>query len=256
MPSIFCLLVLSVVQGLTEFLPVSSKTHLLFTQHFMGREPSLWLTIVLHAGSLLAILVYYWRGWLDLFRARRRELGLLVLATLPAVAAGLLFKEKLEALYAGNFFLASALLVVNGGFLFAADRLGRERHGLDEAPWWKILAIGLAQAAALLPGISRSGSTIGAGYLAGLKRQDAVRFSFFLGAVAVAGALVLAAKDPPAGQEAPSAMPILIGIAVTFAVSLAAIRVVELLSLKGRFSAFALYSVAAGVAGMVYFARG
>lgn len=246
------ILVLAVVQGLTEFLPVSSKTHLLFASILLGRKPDLTLIIVMHAGSLLAILCYYWRSWLDLLKGRRRELLLLVVATLPAVVAALLFKDRLETLYESPR-LGSALLLVTAAWLVASDRLSREKHALLETPLGKILGIGVAQACALLPGISRSGSTIGAGYLAGLKREDAVRFSFFMGGVAIAGALALKAKDVVRAKVPVEPLTILIGIAATFAVSWAAIKVVEKLSAKGRFSWFALYCALAGVAGLIAF---
>lgn len=249
---LFDILVLALVQGLTEFLPVSSKTHLLFATLLLGKTPDLTLTIVMHAGSLLAIVFYYWRSWLDLLRERRREIPLLVLGTLPAVIAALLFQKKLEALYESPR-LGSALLFATAAWLWVSDRWSREKHELIQAPWMKILGIGLAQACALLPGISRSGSTIGAGYLAGLKRQDAVRFSFFLGGVAIFGALVLKAKDVARAKVPADPMTIGIGIAATFLVSWAAIKVVEKLSAKGRFSWFALYCALAGVAGLVYF---
>jgi undecaprenyl-diphosphatase len=247
-------LILAVVQGLTEFLPISSKTHLLFAQHFLGMEPDLVLIVVLHAGSLAAILVYYRREWVELVTARRREFGLLVMASVPAVAAALLLKKRLEPLYS-DLALASGLLLVTALWLFLSERFGKEKHGLLEAPLWKIVAIGFAQACALSPGISRSGSTIGAGYLAGLRRPDAVRFSFFMGAVAIAGALVLKGREALSGQVALAPLPILLGVAVTFAVSLAAIKVVETLSLRGRFSLFALYCAVAGIVGLIHFWR-
>ncbi len=245
-------LVLAVVQGLTEFLPVSSKTHLLFAQVLLGHEPDLALTVVLHAGSLLAILAYYGKAWLVLFRERRKEILLLFVATLPAAAAALLLKGHLEALYRSPA-LGAGLLLVTGAWLVLAERLGRERHELDGAPLRKILLVGVAQAFALLPGISRSGSTIGMGYLVGLRRQDAVRFSFFMGAVAIFGALLLMGRDIARSQAALAPVPILLGVLVTFAVSLAAIKLVESLSLKGRLSWFAAYCGVAGVAGLVYF---
>jgi undecaprenyl-diphosphatase len=253
--SIVTVLVLAVVQGLTEFLPVSSKTHLLFAQVLLGMEPDLALTVVLHAGSLLAIGVYYAKAWGVLLRERRREVLLLAAGSLPAVVAALLFKKHLEALYTRPA-LGAGLLLVTAAWLYASERLGRERHALVEAPLGKILLIGLAQAFALLPGISRSGSTIGAGYLAGLRRADAVRFSFFLGAVAILGALVLKGKDIARSQAAFAPVPIVLGVLVTFAVSLAAIKLVESLSLKGRFSWFAVYCAAAGAAGLFIFSRG
>lgn len=247
-------LVLSLVQGLTEFLPVSSKTHLLFARRFLGMEPDLFFDITLHVGSLLAILVYYRRDWVELFRGRRREIPPLLAGTIPAVAAAVLFKARIESLYQ-NLALASGLLIATGAFLFVSERLGRERADLAELPLGKAFLIGVAQAAALLPGISRSGSTIGTAYLCGLRRPQAVRFSFFLGAVAIAGALVFKGRDVLRGQAAFHAVPIVIGVIATFAVSLAAIRLVEILSLKGRFSLFALYCAAAGTAGLLYFAK-
>lgn len=248
---VFEILVLAVVQGLTEFLPVSSKTHLLFATLLLGREPDLPLTVVMHAGSLLAILVYYWKSWLDLLR-RPREIALLVVATLPAVVAALLFKDRLESLYASPR-LGSALLFVTAAWLLVSDRVSREKQGLLETPILKVLGIGLAQACALLPGISRSGSTIGAGYLAGVKRDDAVRFSFFMGGVAIVGALVFKAKDVVRAKVPIDPMTIVIGIAATFVVSWAAIKVVEKLSARGRFSWFAAYCALAGVAGLICF---
>ncbi len=246
------ILILAVVQGLTEFLPVSSKTHLLFTQHFLGMEPDLFLIVSLHAGSLLAIVAYYGRAWIGLLGERRREIPRLVAGTIPAVAAVLLFKDRLEPLY-GDLRLASAMLLVNAGFLFLSERLGREREGILEAPLWKALVVGLAQACALLPGISRSGSTIGTGYLLGLRRGEAVRYSFFLGAVAIAGALVFKGRDLLRGEGTVAPMPILIGIAAAFAASLVAIKLVEILSLRGKFALFALYCALAGAGGLVYF---
>ena len=246
------ILILAVVQGLTEFLPVSSKTHLLFAQLLLGRTPDIALTVVLHAGSLLAILVYYRKAWIDLLRERRSEVLLLVLASLPAVLAGLLFKDAFESL-AGNPRLGSALLLVTAAWLVISDRLGREKHELLQTPLWKIAGVGLAQVCAFLPGISRSGSTIGAGFLLGIRRPDAVRFSFFMGGVAILGALVLKAKDVVRAKVPIDPMTIGIGIAATFVVSWAAIKVVERLSAKGRFSWFALYCALAGVAGLIYF---
>ncbi len=255
--SIFSVLVLAVVQGLTEFLPVSSKTHLLFARHFLGttERVDLFFDIMLHAGSLLAIVVYYRKAWGILLRERRKEVLLLALGSVPLVLAGLLLRRHLDPAYR-NLTLASGMLLVTAAWLFVSEKLSRERHGLLEAPLWKILLVGLAQACAVLPGISRSGSTIGAGYLVGLKREESVRFSFFLGAVAILGALVFLGKEAIESQARVDLLPIGIGIAVSFGVSLAAIKVVEKLSVRGRFSWFALYCAAAGVAGLIYFGRG
>lgn len=251
---LYIIVILGIVQGLTEFLPVSSKTHLQFAQHFLGIRESdrLTLTIILHAGSLMAIFLYYWRSWIELLKTRRREMLLVIVASLPAACMGLLFEKKLEQIYGENLLLPALLLPVTGVFLWISDRFSREAHDLDHVPLWKVFVIGVAQSFALLPGISRSGSTIGAGYLCGLRRVDSVRLSFFMGAVTIAGALVLKAKDMVHRQADFGTLPILIGVLVTFGVSLAAIKGVEKLSSKGRFSLFAPYCVTAGVAGMIY----
>jgi undecaprenyl-diphosphatase len=254
--AIWEIVLLAVLQGLTEFLPVSSKTHLLFAQILMGwRDPqrNLMITVMLHAGSLLAVFVYYWREWAQLFRRRSFEMVQIVVASLPVVVLGLLFKDRLEALYGGGVF-AGAMLVVTGGWLFLAERFGRAKYDdLRDVPMWRILLVGFAQACALLPGISRSGSTIGAAYLLGYARKDAVRFSFSLGTPVILGVILLKTRDAIRGEGSLSVLPILIGVAVTFAVSLVAIRVVEILSKRGKIFLFAAYCVAVGIAALLYF---
>ena len=247
--------ILAVVQGLTEFLPVSSKTHLLFTRHFLKLPVDLFFDVTLHLGSLAAILVYYRKSWLELLRERRGEIPRLVISTLPLIVAALLFRKFLAAAYE-NLVLAAGMLLVTAAWLFVAERFSREKEGVLEAPLWKILLLGLAQACAVLPGISRSGSTIGMGYLVGLKRADAVRFSFFMGAIAIVAAMAKMTQEIVSTKARPEPLPIVIGVAVTFVVSIAAIRVVEKLSPKGRFLWFALYCAVAGIVGLICFGRG
>lgn len=242
-------LVLGILQGLTEFLPVSSSGHLALANHLLGLkdlESNIAVVLILHLASLAAVFLYYWRRLLELARLRRRELAMLVLATLPIVAVGALLGKHLEKAQ-GMPLLVCGCLVVNGIFLLAADRLGRGDQQIAQAPWWKILAVGLAQAARL-PGLSRSGSTIGTGWLVGLDRVEAVRFSFLLSIPAVLGAAVWKARELDLHAVSLPVVPILIGAAVTFALSLASIRVVEMLSARNRFLVFSVYSVLAGLA--------
>jgi len=248
-------IILAVVQGLTEFLPVSSKTHLLFARHFLNLPVDLFFDVTLHLGSLAAILVYYRKSWLELLRERRAEIPRLALATVPLILAALLFRKYLAAAYE-NLALAAAMLLVTAAWLFVAERFSREKEGVLEAPFWKILLVGLAQACAVLPGISRSGSTIGMGYLVGLKRPGAVRFSRFMGAIAIVAAMAKMTQEIISTKARPEPLPIVIGVAVTFVVSIAAIRVVEKLSPKGRFLWFALYCAVAGIVGLICFGRG
>jgi undecaprenyl-diphosphatase len=248
-------LLLSLVQGLTEFLPISSKTHLLFARHFLHLPEDIFFDVMLHVGSLGAILVYYRKTWFQLLAERRPEILRLVLGSIPLAFAGFLLRKRMEVYYE-NLLLASGMLLVTAAWLFCSERFSREKSGLLEAPLWKIFLIGLAQACAVFPGISRSGSTIGMGYLAGLRRTEAVRFSFFLGAIGISGAGLLEGIHAVKSKAPIHLAPILIGIAVTFLVSWAAIRVVEKLSFKGGFYAFAIYCAMAGVAGLIFFSRG
>jgi undecaprenyl-diphosphatase len=254
--AVWAIVLLAVIQGLTEFLPISSKTHLLFAQTLLGwkdPERNLMVTVMLHTGSLLAVFVYYRRAWMELLRKRSFEMVQIVLASLPAVILGLLFKKRVESLYSGPVF-AGAMLIMTGAWLFIAERFEKKRHDdLRAVPLWKIFLVGLAQSAALLPGISRSGSTIGAGYLLGLDRRDAVRFSFFLGTPVILGVILLKLREAIQHQVYLPTLPILIGIAVTFIVSLVAIQVVEILSKRGKLSLFAVYCVVAGTVAFFYF---
>ncbi|MDP6959001.1 MAG: undecaprenyl-diphosphate phosphatase, partial [Planctomycetota bacterium] len=137
------------------------------------------------------------------------------------------------------------------------EKFGKRKHeSVSDVPYWKVLLIGLAQGMALFPGISRSGSTIGAAYLAGFRKEDAVRFSFFMGAIIISGALLFKLRSLLAHQGTMDPVPIILGILMTFVVSLFAIRVVEILSKKGWMFFFAAYCVGAGGLALLYFTLG
>ncbi|MFP3913413.1 MAG: undecaprenyl-diphosphate phosphatase [Actinomycetota bacterium] len=246
------------VQGLTEFLPISSSGHLVLVPAFLNAaglelaEPSLAVSAVLHLGTLLAVLFYFRRDVLRLLRFRadpgaRRLWMLLVVGTIPAVV-GLPLEGHLERLQddprnVGIALLGTALLLVAGSWLTTGTR------GLDEARPLDALVVGVFQALALIPGISRSGSTIVAGTGRGLTPMEAARYSFLLGVPAIAGggAISLARISDTGGLDA----SLLVGLA-TAAVSgylaisllLAALRRVGLIP-------FALYAVLAGGAAIV-----
>ncbi len=198
-------LLLAVLQGLTEFLPVSSKSHLMVAEKLLGVDVDSFITlaVLLHAGTLLAVVIYYWRDWAGLFggllrkgesgQRARRLAGLLLVGTVPAAVVGAVLKDHLEPLY-DQLLPAGILWLVTAGFLWYADRLVGTRDR-EQTRWSDALWVGIAQCLALLPGVSRSGSTIVAGLIRGLDDQWAPRFAFLLSAPIVLGATLAHAKD-------------------------------------------------------------
>lgn len=195
---------LGIIQGLTEFLPVSSSGHLVLFQKLLDMpETGLLLEILLHVGTLVAVLAVFWEDWWDMLRHLRtsRTFRLLVVATLPAVIATLLLGDALDLAF-GGWFLGISFLIT-AAMLFASDWLAgrsgstgrRHRSSVEEMRYQQALAMGLMQAVAIVPGISRSGSTIVGGLASGVTRRTAAKFSFMMSAVATAGSLVFKLKD-------------------------------------------------------------
>jgi undecaprenyl-diphosphatase len=208
-------MIFAVVQGLTELFPVSSLGHAVVLPALLGWHIDqdsprfLPFLVVLHVGTAVALLCYFWREWwgllLALFgrgstgaavAAHRHLILLLIFGTLPAVVLGFVFEKWLRQLF-GSPVGAACFLIVNGFLLFLGERLRRRaaaagnRRRLTSAGWREALAIGLWQTAAFLPGISRSGATIVGGLLVGLRHEDAARFSFLLATPVIAGAAAL-----------------------------------------------------------------
>jgi undecaprenyl-diphosphatase len=179
-------LFLGIVQGLTEFLPVSSSAHLALIQSLLPSfsQPGILFDVVLHLGTLFAI-VFYFRK--DLFKLSFSYIKYIVIATIPAVFFGFLFSDQIEGLFK-NIKLIGFALLLSALFNFLADRKKKENSELDTK---KSFIVGLFQALAITPGISRSGSTIFAGVFSGLERKEAARFSFLLSIPAVLGANLL-----------------------------------------------------------------
>jgi undecaprenyl-diphosphatase len=239
----FQALVMGIVQGLTEFLPISSSGHLILVPYLLGwKDPfidSLAFSVMLHMGTLAALLVYFWRDWARLVPAGLaalrdrsfrgdpdRRLAWLLVATLPpAVVLGVLlndfFEEKVR-----QPILVAAMLVMGAAILWLADRLGRRSDPIERLGFGGAIGIGFAQALALVPGISRSGISISAGLALGLSREAATRFSFLMATPVIAGAGLFELKKLVGGEVvgAVNGGAILVGFVAAVVSGLAAIH--------------------------------
>lgn len=219
---------LGLIQGLTEFLPISSTAHLALAEKALGLDPDrfgLSFTVALHMGTLLAVLLYYTRVWLqlivDVLHGRFTLVLLLIVATIPAVITALVFGDLIAGPLREPLNMAAALVVGSGVFVLA-ERIATDRRGT--ATTADAAFIGIAQALALIPGLSRSGLTISMGLARGLRRDEAARLSFFLSTPAVLGAglkIALDLRGSSAIFERPDMLAV--GAAVSFLSGLAAV---------------------------------
>lgn len=256
------IVILAIVQGIAEFLPISSSGHLvilnaLFSAGELSESPT--LEVILHAGTLGSILVIYWRRILDLLTRDRRVISLLIVGTLPAVVIGLTIKTQFEYILRYPM-LAGAMLLVTATMLVILGRL-RPRDGDYQSMTHRTaFLIGCFQAFAILPGVSRSGSTILGGRLLGLKNDDSVTFSFLLAIPAILGATVLTLKDVVEqvrdGVPLEYSLPELsIGAAIAFFVGIFALKWLIGWSRQDRLHWFAWWCYPAGIVVLAYFGR-
>lgn len=266
--SVFQALVLGLVQGLTEFLPVSSSAHLVLVPEALGWEqPSLPYLVMLHTATLLALLVYFRRELLKLALGivrpgpDRKLVVLLALATLPAAAIGVLFEDQFEDSF-GKPFQVAVQLVITGVLLIVAEVLARRTAQEPEVglgteamaakvTWRSALGIGFAQALAIIPGISRSGTTIAAGLLAGMSRPLAARFSFLMSVPILLGTSVF--EVPKLSQSSPGTSVLVVGfLASLISGYLSIAGMIAFLQRRGLMP-FAAYCIIAGLTGVLIF---
>jgi undecaprenyl-diphosphatase len=248
---------LGLVQGITEFLPISSDGHLVIAQTLLGDDAEgILFEIAVHVGTLLAILVFYRARVLELVRgvfARSpdafRSAGKLAVATLPAVVVGLFFRDFVEAVFAAPW-TAGAGLLVTGTFLVTTKATQLRAHA-REPGWGAALCIGCAQALAIAPGISRSGTTLAVAMAFGVAPLAAAEFSFLMGIIAIMGAAVLGLPDALAAP-ADTLRPLWVGALVAAVSGLGALGLLVRLLRARRFHWFAAYTFAAGLAFLAY----
>ncbi|WP_242623665.1 undecaprenyl-diphosphate phosphatase [Intestinimonas massiliensis (ex Afouda et al. 2020)] len=266
-------ILMGIIQGVAEFLPISSSGHLALFQTFFGmenvEEKYMFFTVLLHFGTLISVCVVYWRDIVDMIREfflgiaalagkdtgtppppARRMVMLIIIGTLPLFVMVLL-QDAVNALFSNSIMVSIALLCT-GFILFFSDRLAKGRKTARNATVADALIVGCGQALAVIPGLSRSGTTISVGMLRGFDRSFAVRFSFLLSLPAILGANVLEIKDAVDAGINMEEMPMyIVGVVVAAVVGYFAIRLVKSLSDKGKFGRFAYYCWAVGLGSLI-----
>ena len=240
--------ILGLVQGLTEFLPVSSSAHLVMGEELLGvNEPGVAFDVLVHGATLLAVLIYFRRRIVQLVRAGSWSYaGKIVVGTIPAAFVGLLFESWIESTFADMAMLV-VTLVVTGVLLLTLDAIPKDRAEVEEPSWWDAWWIGCAQMVSILPGISRSGATIVTARWLGLAPAPSAEFSFLLSVPAIAGAVILQAGEIKA-TGAGEGMAYLAGWIAAFLSGIVAIMLVFRLLAGRRFSLFAWYCFATAAA--------
>jgi undecaprenyl-diphosphatase len=266
--------VLAIVQGLTEFLPVSSTAHLWLFPWLLGwKDPGLTFDVALHAGTLVAVLVYFWRYWVEMIalafglggsapapagagaaysarddlRQNPRLLWFLVIATIPGALAGWRFEHAAEEQLRSPNIVGTALIVV-GLLMWAGDWLGKRERDLGHVGFLDSFLVGVAQAFAVIPGVSRSGITMTAGLFEKMKRETAARFSFLLSTPLIAGAALKKGMEiRHEGLPQNMHLPFLCGIIVSALVGYLVIAVLIRYLERRTFKVFVIYRLALGV---------
>jgi len=248
------ILILAVVQGVTEWLPVSSSGHLVIVQGYFDLKPPLIFDVVLHVGTLCVVLVAFWEDIVKIlkalvrldFKAEEGKLALfIVVGSVPTAVMGYLFHDIFESLFYNVFAVGTALLFT-GLFLYVSERR-RDRKELD---FLDSLLIGTAQGIAIIPGVSRSGLTIAMGMLRGVKKETAFKYSFLLSVPAVIGAAIIESKDLVIGSL--DMMTLLLGAVTSMIVGYVSLKILLWMVMGERFHLFAYYCWIAGATIVVF----
>ena len=261
-------LVLGIIQGLSEFLPISSSAHLTLAPWLFGWEdPGLAFDVALHFGTLIAVLWYFRAEWAALVRAawqiiatrrietpEQRRVIYLILATIPGAVGGLLLQSRAESAFRSPQIIAIALIIM-GLLLWIVDKLTDQRRVLGEMRWIDALLIGLSQVIALVPGVSRSGATITTGRGLRFDRESAAEFSFLMSMPIIAAAVIL--EGPKALHEGGVTTELMAGVMASAISGWLAISILMRFITRHSYGIFAFYRIALGIAVLaVIYARG
>lgn len=245
-------IILGLVQGIAEFLPISSSGHLAILNRLMQSDmETVELNVALHFGTLMSIIVVYWKEWPAILRNRRICLAVII-ATLPLVVVGPFVKKLVEEVSTSPLWAGCGLLLTSA-LLFLIPRVERAEQSLEEIPYSTALTVGLFQVIAPLPGVSRSGTTIFGGLVFGLKRDAAARFSFLIAIPAILGAVVLKGKDLyETGTQGTPVGPLIVGTLVAFVVGILSLRWLLKIIATKRLTWFAWYCAVLGIATILW----
>jgi len=267
---IFQAVVLGIVQGLAEFLPISSSGHLILFPTIFGWEEftnNLVFDVSLHTGTALAVLIYFWTDWVRITRSffhnilqPKKIIGdpdskmfiLIFIGTIPAVLIGFLYKDIIVSSLRSPQVVVITLIVF-AGILYAADHLGSKKRNMKNLKLSDAVLVGMAQAISLIPGVSRSGVTITFGLFAGLDREAAARFSFLLSTPAIIGASVLSFKDAYDLRSFDLSLSVFItGIITSAVVGFLAIKYLLKFIINHNYDIFVWYRIIVGVLGLLF----
>lgn len=261
---------LGIVQGLTEFLPISSSAHLAIVPQLLGWEdPGAAYTAVVQIGTEVAVVLYFWRdiwtigsGWIrglfsaDARRAPEWMMGwFIIVGSVPIVVAGIALQDLIEREFR-NLWVVGTTLIVMGLVLGLAERVGRKTRPIESLTWGHAVLYGVAQMCALIPGVSRSGATISMGLFLGYDRRAATRYAFLLAIPAVVGAGLFQLKDIPGGENAYGTVPTFVGTVVSFVVGLAVIHWLLRYVSTHSYLPFVIYRVLLGTLVLVLLSTG
>ena len=264
MSSIFAAILLGIIQGLTEFLPVSSSGHLEITtfilEHFGSEglpEENILMTVVLHAATALSTLFIFrdevaqiFRGLLQFKWNEEFQFSLkIIISMVPAVVVGVLFDEQIDALFGGRILLVGSMLIVTGLILFVADKA---KHTTQSVSFGQSLIIGIAQAIAILPGISRSGATISTSVILGIDREKAARFSFLMVVPLIFGKIVKDILSGEIASESAALIPLIVGFVAAFITGLIACKWMISLVKKSQLKYFSYYCFTIGILAIIF----
>jgi undecaprenyl-diphosphatase len=243
-------LILAVVQGLTEWLPLSSSGHLVITQKLLELDPPLIFDVMLHVGTLIVVIIVFRKDIVDIIKAVAKrdfeteegKLALLIIVgSVPIAVIGLFFHDVIESLFSNLLAVGVALIITGSVLIFSEKRVGKRKMGIPDS-----LLVGLAQGAALIPGISRSGITVATGLLRKIGKATAFRYSFLLSVPAVLGATVMESRDIVMGNI--DMAPLFLGATISMIVGYVSLKLLQRIIMNEKFHLFAYYCWAVGIA--------